>query len=101
MRIEFKLELDRIAMPYFSIETSEGIHKLFTLAATVMNVLETKEAVCVTFHGGNNMDPGRKAKTLEQIIESGRQSDRQYVYEEMKSGSIDNTYHLWLLIRRG
>jgi hypothetical protein len=100
MRIEFKLDLDQIAMPYFSIETSEGIHKLFTLAATIINVLETKPSVCVTFHGGNAQDPGRKAKTLEQIIESGRPSDRRYTFEPMKSGSIDNTYHLWLVIRR-
>ncbi|OGP81455.1 MAG: hypothetical protein A2Y95_07515 [Deltaproteobacteria bacterium RBG_13_65_10] len=100
MRIEFKLELERIETPYFSIETSEGINKIFTLAATVMNVLETKTSVCITFHGGNAQDPVRKAKTLEQIIESGRQADRRYVYEPMRSGTIDNTYHLWLLIRR-
>ncbi len=100
MRIEFKLELDRIETPYFSIETTEGIHKLFTLAATVMNILETKESVCITFHGGNPQDPTRKAKTLEQIIESGRRADRRYAYEPMKSGAIDNTYHLWLIIRR-
>jgi hypothetical protein len=100
MRIEYKLDLDQISMPYFSLETSEGIHKLFTLAATIMNVLETKDSACITFHGGNSLDPGRKSKTLEQIIESGRKPDRHYTYEQMKSGSIDNTYHLWLVIRR-
>jgi hypothetical protein len=100
MRIEFKLELDQIETPYFSLETSEGIHKLFTLGATVMNMLETKENVCITFHGGNPQDPARKAKTLEQIIESGRRADRRYAYEPMKSGVIDNTHYLWLVVRR-
>jgi hypothetical protein len=100
MRIEHKLELDQVSMPYFSIETSEGMHKLFTLAATIMNLLESKEAVCISIHGGSAQDPSRKAKSLEQIVESGRQAGRRYAFERMNSGCIDNTHHLWLTLRR-
>ncbi|MDP3937571.1 MAG: hypothetical protein Q8R92_05480 [Deltaproteobacteria bacterium] len=100
MRIEYKLELDKIDMPYFSIDSSEGIHKLFTLSATLLNLLEAKESVCVTIHGGSAQDPERKAKALEQIIESGRQEDRRYGFERVRSGSIENTHYLWVTIRR-
>ena len=100
MRIEYKFELDEVVTPYFSVDTSEGIHKLFTLAATLLNLLETKPSVCVTIHGGSAQDPERKAKALEQIIESGRQEDRQYAFERMRSGSIDNTHYLWVTVRR-
>ena len=31
MRLEFKLELDQIATPRFSVESVEGIGKIFTL----------------------------------------------------------------------
>jgi len=100
MRIEYKFELAEVETPYFSVDTSEGIHKLFTLAATLLNLLETKAAVCVTIHGGSAQDPERKAKALEQIIESGRQENRRYGFERVSSGCIENTYHLWILIRR-
>ena len=100
MRIEHKIELDKIETPYFSIDTSEGIHKLFTLAATMLNLLETKESVCVTIHGGSARDPERKAKALEQIIESGRREDRRYSFEQQNAGSIENTHHMWVTIRR-
>jgi hypothetical protein len=100
MRIEYKLQLDQVSMPYFSMETSEGMHKLFTLAATVMNLLENKEAVCISIHGGNAEDPARKAAYLEQIIESGRQRDRRYALERTSAGRVDSTHHLWVVIRR-
>lgn len=100
MRVEHKIELEKIEIPYFSVDTSEGIHKLFTLAATMLNLLETKESVCITIHGGSAQDPERKAKALEQIIESGRREDRRYAFERQSQGCIENTHHLWITIRR-
>ena len=100
MRIEYTLELDRIDMPYFSIEASEGIHKLFTLAATTFNLLETKDAISVSIHGGSAQDPERKAQSFKEIIEGWSPKDRNYVFERIKSGAIDNTYYLWFVIRR-
>ena len=45
MRLEYRIELDKLEVPRFSVEAVEGIGKVFTLAALVLNVLESKRSV--------------------------------------------------------
>ena len=56
MRLEYRIELDKIDVPRFSVEAVEGIGKVFTLATLVLNVLETKRSVDLVFHGLNPED---------------------------------------------
>ncbi len=70
MRLEFKIELDQIEVPRFSVEAVEGIGKLFTLTTLVLNVLDFRERVEIVFHGPNSEDPLRKIEGFKQIMES-------------------------------
>lgn len=70
MRLEFKLELDKITVPRFSVEAVEGIGKIFTLATLVLNVLENRKSVEIVFHGLSADDPERKIQGFREIMES-------------------------------
>ena len=50
MRIEYNFGLDRVDLPVFSVEATEGANKLFTLATLVLNVLSSRGEVCFVFH---------------------------------------------------
>jgi len=39
MRVEYSFNLSRVEVPCFSVETTEGPHKLFTLTTLILNVL--------------------------------------------------------------
>ena len=56
MRLEYGFELSQVETPRFSVEAVEGIGKLFTLAALILNVLESKSSVEIVFHGLNPED---------------------------------------------
>ncbi len=49
MRLEYGIEVSRIEVPRFAVEAVEGIGKLFSLAALVLNVLDTHEQVEIVF----------------------------------------------------
>jgi len=51
MRLEYSFELAEVTVPRFSVEATEGIGKLFTLATLALNVLDTRERVELVFHG--------------------------------------------------
>nr|MCS5619087.1 hypothetical protein [Myxococcota bacterium] len=70
MRLEFKLELDNVDTPRFSVEAVEGIGKIFTLATLVLNVLETRRSVEIVFHGLSPDDPVRKIDGFREIMGS-------------------------------
>ena len=70
MRLEFKMELDQVSTPRFSVESVEGIGKVFTLATLVLNVLETRKSVEIVFHGMSRDDPARKIEGFREIMES-------------------------------
>ena len=61
MRLEYGLELEAIDTPRFAVEAVEGIGKLFSLATLVLNVLDTKSAVEIGFHGLDPDDPSRES----------------------------------------
>jgi hypothetical protein len=70
MRLEYGFELSTVETPRFSVEAVEGIGKLFTLAATILNVLDSKDKVEIVFHGLNPEDPETKIAAFKEIIES-------------------------------
>jgi len=101
MRLEYRIELDRIDVPRFSVESVEGIGKVFTLATLVLNVLETKQSVDLVFHGLNPDDPDRKIEAFKKIIESAS-STHAIEYREGKGGAVpgSSSYYQWLTLER-
>ena len=101
MRLEYRIELDKIEVPRFSVEAVEGIGKVFTLAALVLNVLETKRSVDLVFHGLNPDDPDRKIEAFKKIVESAS-STFSIEYREGKGGAVpgSSSYYQWLTLER-
>ena len=101
MRLEYRIELDKIEVPRFSVEAVEGIGKVFTLATLVLNVLETKRSVNLVFHGLNPEDPDRKIEAFKKIIESAS-STYSIEYREGKGGAVpgSSSYYQWLTLER-
>ena len=101
MRLEYRIELDTLEVPRFSVEAVEGIGKLFTLAALVLNVLETKRTVDLVFHGLNPDDPERKIVAFKEILESAS-STQAIEYREGKGGAVtgSSSYYQWLTLER-
>ena len=101
MRLEYRFELDHVDIPRFAVEAVEGIGKLFTLAALVMNVCAKKERVEIVFHGLNPEDPTRKIEAFRQIL-SKAGSTPSLVGEEGPGGRIDgsSSYFQWLIVKR-
>jgi hypothetical protein len=96
MRLEYNIELTQVKIPRFSVEAQEGIGKLFTLATVVFNVLDTKPAVEIVFHGLNPDDPTRKIQAFREIIESV--GGRSLHFDEGTAGRIgaSSSYYKWL-----
>jgi hypothetical protein len=102
MRLEYGFELSQVETPCFSVEAVEGIGKLFTLGALVLNVLETRPRVELVFHGVNPEDPPRKIESFKGILGSAP-GERQFSYELGKGGRVPNSsaYFQWLKVHRG
>ena len=101
MRLEYRIELDKIAVPRFSVEAVEGIGKVFTLATLVLNVLETKRSVDLVFHGLNPDDPDRKIEAFKKILESASTS-HDIEYQEGLGGGVpaSSSYYQWLTLTK-
>jgi hypothetical protein len=101
MRLEFRIELEQIETPRFAVEAGEGVGKLFTLAALVLNVLDTKQRVEVVFHGLNPEDPERKITSFREILTSCSDAP-SLVFEEGRSGRVagSSSSFRWLVVRR-
>ena len=100
MRIEYGFELDEVEVPRFAVEAVEGIGKLFTLATLVLNVLESRSAVELVFHGLNPDDPERKITAFREVLESSAHR-LQLSYERGRGGQVQgaSSYYQWLMIR--
>ena len=70
MRLEYKVEVSEIDVPRFSVEAQDRIGKLFTLTTLVFNVLDSKPAVEIVFHGLNPEDPAKKIAVFKEIVAS-------------------------------
>ena len=101
MRLEYRIQLDEIEVPRFSVEAVEGIGKVFTLATLVLNVLETKRSVDLVFHGLNPDDPDRKIEAFKKIVESAS-TTHDIAYREGKGGAVpgSSSYYQWLTLER-
>ncbi len=98
MRIEYVFGLERVEAPRFSVESSEGAHKLFTLATVVLNVLHERPRADVVFHSPNAQDLPKTIGRFKTILESAPDAELTN-YVEGKSGEIGGTYYRWLSIR--
>ena len=101
MRLEYRIGLDEIEIPRFSVEAVEGIGKVFTLATLVLNVLENKRCVELVFHGLNPEDPDRKIEAFKRIIESAT-TTHAIEYREGKGGAVpgSSSYYQWLSLEK-
>lgn len=99
MRLEFSIELDKIEVPRFSVEAVEGIAKLFTLSTVVLNVLDTRAAVEIVFHGLNPEDPERKIAGFREIITSSS-STKTLSFDLGTGGRVpgSSSYFQWLTV---
>ena len=102
MRLEYTFALDEVVVPRFAVEAVEGIGKVFTLAALVLNVLDRKPKVELVFHGLNPDDPGRKIDAFRRIIDSA-QPDMPLRYRAGQGGSVpgSSSHFQWLVVERG
>ena len=101
MRLEYGFELSKVEIPRFSVEAVEGIGKLFTLAALILNVFETKEKVEIVFHGLNPEDPETKIAAFKEIV-GGSQAGGDLNYQPGAGGRVpgSSSYYRWILVSR-
>ncbi len=101
MRLEYGFELSNVAIPRFSVEAVEGIGKLFTLAALILNVFETKDQVEIVFHGLNPEDPETKIAAFREIV-GGSQAGGDLNYQPGSGGRVpgSSSYFRWIVVSR-
>ena len=101
MRLEYGFELSEVDVPRFSVEAVEGIGKLFTLAALILNVFETKDKVEIVFHGLNPEDPETKIAAFKEII-GGSQAGADLKYKPGSGGRVpgSSSYFRWIIVSR-
>ena len=102
MRIEYNFQLDQVSVPRFSVEATEGIGKLFTLATLTLNVLDTRERVELVFHGLNPEDPSRKIEAFRRVLESSG-TQWNLSWDPGQGGSVpgSSSHYQWIaLVRR-
>jgi hypothetical protein len=101
MRLEYGFELSEVDIPRFSVEAVEGIGKLFTLAALILNVLETKNQVEIVFHGLNPEDPETKIAAFKEIV-GGSTSGGGLTYQPGTGGRVpgSSSYFRWIVVSR-
>jgi len=98
MRVEYSFNLSSVEVPCFSVETTEGPHKLFTLTTLILNVLADRDRADVIFHSPNQADLPKKIAAFKKILQSGPASPK-VEFEEGQSGSLGSSYYMWLSIR--
>ena len=101
MRLEYGFELSQVDTPRFSVEAVEGIGKLFTLAALILNVLDAKSKVEIVFHGLNPEDPETKIGAFKEIIESSSDG-RDLIYQPGTGGRVpgSSSSYRWITVVR-
>jgi hypothetical protein len=97
MRIEYRFSIDQVEVPCFSVETTEGPPKLFTLSTLILNVLPVAKRVDVIFHSPNQADLPKKIHAFKQIIQSAPNA-LPCEFSEGDGGSIGTSYFLWISI---
>ena len=95
MRLEFKMELEEVTVPRFSVEAVEGIGKIFTLATLVLKMVE------IVFHGLSPDDPTKKIDGFREIMNSSPTA-RPVDYELGECSRVpgSSSYFQWVTIGR-
>ena len=99
MRLEYGFELSEVEVPRFSVEAVEGIGKLFTLAALILNVLETKSKVEIVFHGLSPEDPEAKIAAFKEIV-GGSGESSALTFRPGAGGRVaeSSSYYRWIVV---
>ncbi len=97
MRVEYNFGLNNVATPCFSVEATEGPHKLFQLMTLVHNVLEEKDRVDIIFHSPNQGEIPKKIASFRTILESAPNA-RSISFEPGESGSLGSSHYAWVSI---
>jgi hypothetical protein len=98
MRVEYTFSLDRIEVPCFSVETTEGPTKLFTLTTLIVNVLAEKGRADVIFHSPNREDLPKKIVTFENLLRSAPVVPH-FKFVQGEAGSSGSSYYQWISIQ--
>ncbi len=98
MRVEYNFKLDHCGVPSFSVETTEGPHKLFQLTTLVLNCLEEKPQVDAVFHSPNQVDLPKKIDAFKRLLNSAPHAPK-LEFDEGESGSLGGYYFCWISIR--
>ena len=98
MRVEYTFSIDNIAMPCFSVETTEGPTKLFTLTTLIVNVLAEKGCAAIIFHSPNREDLPKKIVAFEHILRSAP-SAPTFKFQQGEAGSSGSSYYQWISIQ--
>ena len=98
MRVEYRFGLEKVDVPTFSVETTEGPGKLFTLSTLILNVLPQSGTVDVIFHSPNREDLPKKIQAFNQILLSAPRSPR-LEFTDGDSGSLGSSYYKWISIQ--
>jgi len=101
MRLEYNLQLDQVEVPRLSVEATEGIGKLFTLATLVLNMLDSRERVDLVFHGLNPDDPSRKIEAFRRVLASAG-TRWEFDWEPGQGGSVpgSSSHFQWISLVR-
>ena len=97
MRVEYNFGLENVSTPCFSVEATEGPHKLFQLMTLVLNVLAEKNRVDVIFHSPNQSEVSKKIESFEKIIRSAPEAPA-IEFKPGNSGSLGSSYYSWISI---
>lgn len=97
MRVEYTFDLNKVDVPYFSVESMEGPEKLFRLVTLVMNVLYLRPRVDVIFHSPNKDDLPKKIAAFESIVKSAPNTPA-VEFREGSNGSLASSYYRWVSI---
>ena len=98
MRVEYTFSLDHIETPCFSVETTEGPTKLFTLTTLIVNVLAEKGVAAVIFHSPNREDLPKKIVAFEHILRSAPMVNH-FKFVQGEAGSSGSSYYQWISIQ--
>jgi hypothetical protein len=101
MRLEFRVDVSKVDVPRFSVEAQDRIGKLFTLTTLVLNVLDSKPAVEIVFHGLSREDLAKKIAAFKEIVASAETATAPSFSEGAAGQIADSSIHWkWIGVKR-
>jgi hypothetical protein len=101
MRLEYRVDVSQIDIPRFSVEAQDRIGKLFTLTTLVFNVLDSKPALEIVFHGLNPEEPAKKIAAFKEIVASVKTAAAPRFTADAAGQIAESSVHFqWLRVER-